>query len=200
MLAVEPMGDQAGLPVCRLVTMAQSPAAYTSGTLVRSCRSVRMVPLNISIPLPSRKAVLGRMPMASTRASAFMARLLVSTFSTLPLPSAPSRDTPVIGMTPASAILFSTYSLSSGSRKLGRTWGAKSITVVLTPLTARFSATSRPMKPPPATTARLISPASTAARRAMASSGVRMTNTFFRSSPWADGMKGDAPVAITSLS
>ena len=152
------------------------------------------------MPLPSRKAVLGRMPMASTRASAFMARLLVRTFSTFPSPSTPSRATPVRGITPASAIRFSTNSLISGSRKLGSTWGAKSITVVFTPLAARFYATSRPMKPPPATTARLISPASRASRRAMASSGVRMTNTFFRSRPWTGGIKGDAPVAMTSLS
>ncbi len=60
------------------------------------------------------------------------------------------------------------------------------MTVVFTPLAARFSATSSPMKPPPATTARLISPASTAARRPMASSGVRITNTFFRSRPGSD--------------
>ena len=188
------------MPVCRLATMAQSPAAYTSGTLVRRYWSVRMVPLNISIPEPSRNPVLGWMPMASTSASAFMPRLLVRTFSTFPSPSTPSRDTPVMGMTPSSAILFSTNSLSSGSRKLGSTWGAKSMTVVFTLLAARFSATSRPMKPPPATTARLISPASTASRRPMASSGVRITNTFFRSSPWMGGTKGDAPVAMTSLS
>ena len=129
-----------------------------------------------------------------------MARRLVRIFSTLPSPSAPSRDTPVRGMTPASAIRFSTYSLISGSRKLGSTWGAKSMTVVFTPRAARFSATSRPMKPPPATTARLTAPDSTASRRAMASSGVRMPKTFFRSMPATEGTKGDAPVAMTSLS
>ena len=105
-----------------------------------------------------------------------------------------------MGMTPASAMRFSTYSQSSGSRKLGRTWGAKSMTLTRTPLRARFSATSRPMKPPPATTARLMPPASTASRRAMASSGVRMTKTFFTFSPGTSGTKGEAPVAMTSLS
>ena len=75
-----------------------------------------------------------------------------------------------------------------------------SITETLTPLAARFSATSRPMKPAPQTTARFTAPVSSSSRSAIASSGFLMTKTFLSSAPGSFGTTGDAPTAITSLS
>ena len=75
-----------------------------------------------------------------------------------------------------------------------------SITVTERPWASRFSATSRPMKPAPTTTARRA-PASTAERMASASSGVRTVKTPGRSAPGSPaGTNGEAPVAMTNLS
>ena len=83
---------------------------------------------------------------------------------------------------------------------LGSTWGAKSTTVTWMPMPWRFSASSRPMKPPPTTTA-FFTPLSLAqARVATASSGVRMVNTPSSAVPSTGGTTGEAPVAMTSLS
>ena len=64
------MADHWRSPVMRFLTMTQSPAAYTSGRLVRSRSSTRMVPLNISMPVSASQAVLGRTPTLSTTRSA----------------------------------------------------------------------------------------------------------------------------------
>ena len=72
--------------------------------------------------------------------------------------------------------------------------------VVSTPISAKFSAASMPMKPPPTTTARRGVFSVTNVRRARASSTVRKVNTRGESSDTAAGTTGAAPGAKMSLS
>ena len=153
----------------------------------------------ISIPVSARKPVFARIPRDITIASAFIALRLVCTFSTLSVPTMASSLVLVNAIIPSSARWSSTYSVISGSNP-GIICSAISMTDTFTPFSFRFSATSSPIKPPPATTARLMLPPSTAAFKASASSGVRIKNTFSRSIPSIGGFTGDAPVEITSLS
>ena len=75
-----------------------------------------------------------------------------------------------------------------------------SITVTEIPFAIRFSATSRPMNPPPTTTARLHPRSSAYFLQPMASWGVRTVNTPGSPVPSTGGMELSAPTAMTSLS
>ena len=75
-----------------------------------------------------------------------------------------------------------------------------STTVTFMPSFCRFSAISRPMKPPPATTARAQPLSCTYFFRSAASSGVRMVNTPGSVAPSIRGTMALAPVATTQAS
>ena len=154
MLAVEPIADHWRSRVRALRTIAQSPTAYTSGRLVFWRSSTRMVPLNISSPEFCRKAVAGRMPMASTTTSAGSTPASVATPSALPLPVTPFSAVPVKMRMPLACSCRLMYPAISGSKMFGISCPAMSATVTFMPFASRFSATSRPMNPPPTTTAR----------------------------------------------
>ena len=143
-----------------------------SSILVSICSLTIIAPFLPSfMPVSDRKPVLGLTPVENMTASTFMGRLLVFTFSTFPSPRIASNFVSVKVIIPCSARWFSTKLAISGP-KPGSICSAISMTETLTPWPAKFSATSRPIKPPPTTRARLISPASMACRRVMASSGV----------------------------
>ena len=74
------------------------------------------------------------------------------------------------------------------------------MTVTERPFAMRFSATSRPMKPPPTTTARLQFCSSAYFLQPMASWGVRTVNTPGSFVPSTGGTELSAPTAMTSLS
>ena len=80
--------------------------------------------------------------------------------------------------------------------KPGMIWSAMSMTVTARPFCIRFSATSRPMKPPPATTARLAPVCSRYSRSSMASCGVRMVKTPGNETPGNSGTMEEAPQAM----
>ena len=83
----------------------------------------------------------------------------------------------------------------------GRIWSIISTTLTLTPhMSARATAASRPMKPPPTITASLTLPSWQAVRIASAASRRVSESTFLRSLPSTGGTRGLAPVASTSLS
>ena len=94
------MGDHCRSPVRRFFTIAQSPAAYTSGTLVAILSSTRIVPLNISMPVSCKKPVFGRMPMDKITTSAGSSPLSVSTPSALSSPVTPLSFVPVSTLIP----------------------------------------------------------------------------------------------------
>ena len=149
------MADHWRSPVMRFFTITQSPAAYTSGRLVRSRSSTRMVPLNISRPVSVSQAVLGRTPTLSTTRSA--GRVPAAVRTPVAAPSAvriSATFTPVSTRSPASCSCLRAKAAISGSSTLGMIWPAISATVTDTFFSIRFSAISRPMKPPPTTTAR----------------------------------------------
>lgn len=127
------MGDHWAAPVSRLVTRAQSPAAYTSGRLVRSWPSTGMVPLTISRPLPSRKAVLGRMPALTTTTSAGRVPASVFTAVTRPSPRMTWAAVPVITRMPAACSFLRAKPAISSSSTPGMIWPATSSTVTFSP-------------------------------------------------------------------
>ena len=83
----------------------------------------------------------------------------------------------------------------------GRIWSIISTTLTFTPhMSARATAASSPIKPPPTMTASVTLPSWQAARMAPAASRRVRERTFLRSLPSTGGMRGLAPVASTSLS
>ena len=151
--AVEPIADHCGCPVSEFFTIAQSPAAYTSGRLVFMFSSTRIVPFIISMPEPERKLVAGRTPMARIIRSAGSAPLSVEMLSACSVPLIPFRLTEVSTRMPPAFSLRLAYPAISASKALGIIWGAASITVTSMPSAARFSAVSRPINPAPQTAA-----------------------------------------------
>src|SRR5699024_12050243 len=84
-LAVEPIGDQAGFFVILLDTVAQSPTAYISGILVSKYSLTFTVPFGIkSMPVLSKNLVFALIPIDRTTISVFILCLLVFTCLTLP--------------------------------------------------------------------------------------------------------------------
>ena len=80
------------------------------------------------------------------------------------------------------------------------TWSAISTTVTSAPASWRFSAISRPMKPPPMTTARFTSRLPIYCFMASVSLTLRRVKIPSRSMPGSGGFTGDAPGDSSSLS
>ena len=116
------------------------------GSDVRMCVSVTMAPLMpVSRPASDARWVSGTTPRATTAMSASRTRPLLR----LTLRFPPELSNPVTASDRSSSIPLSlrqwctsaAMSLSSG----GRTWSGRCTSVTLTPMCARFSATSSPM-------------------------------------------------------
>ena len=167
---------------------------------VARCSSTMMAPLSIASPLPSRKAVAGRTPRARMTRSALRTPLSVRTLLTAASPSSASSLVDVETFIEAFSSWRRARLAISKSKARGMIWSAMSTTVTSRPSAIRFSATSRPMKPAPTTTARLTSSRLAQALIASASSGVLNVKTPSSSTPGTGGTMGVAPVAMTSLS
>ena len=157
------------------------------------CVSVMMAPfIPVSRPASDARCASGTTPRATTAMSVSIARPLRRlTFRRVPA------SNPVTASDRRSSIPLllrqwwtsAAMSLSSG----GSTWSGRWTSVTLTPMRARFSATSSPMYPPPATTAFSGLLPVTKSRMARASSTVRMVMTRGSPVPGISGIRGLAP-------
>ena len=160
---------------------------------VRMCVSVTMAPLiPVSRPASDARWDSGTTPRATTAMSASSVRPLLrftlrGPSVTNPVTASDSRS--LIPLALRQWCTSAAMSLSSG----GRTWSGRWTSVTSTPIPARFSATSRPMYPPPATTALRGLLAVTKSRMANVSSTVRMVITLGSSVPDISGIRGFAP-------
>ena len=157
-------------------------------------------PRESSSPLPSRKAVLGLTPRARMTRSHSRRELSVTTALTCPVPEISRSLVEVCILIPASFRRLAAHAASSASMAEGMIWSAMSMTVTSRPRCFRLWATSRPMKPAPATTARFTPSFPAQSLILSASSTVRRVNTPSRPVPGTGGTTGPAPVAMTSLS
>ena len=190
-----------------------------AGSLVRIWSSTLMPPRSPSCtPAIVASVVSGRTPRATiTRSAGWEApeRVVTSRDSSSccandATPSPSTTCTPCISRASLTRLAYST------SRGMS-TWSASSMTVTSKPRWARFSAISRPMNPPPTTTAwragrtvwkpeyrsmpaRKLVPRSIHSRMARASGTVRTEKTPGRSIPGIGGWTEAAPGARTRVS
>ena len=165
------------------------------------CLSTRMLPrAPNSSPAALARPLSGETPMARMTISAAMAgptSTFVTTcpsFSSKPVTAQPSRSA-----TPPARNLAWTKAAMSASSGL-KSCSIFSTMVTFAPRSARFSAISSPMKPPPTTVAEAGRCSSTNSRMKSASSTVRRVKMFFPSMPGSGGTTGRAPGESTSLS
>ncbi len=143
-------------PVTKSFTSTASPTAKISGSLVHICSSTRIPPrAPISSPAILASVASGRTPMASiTRSAVYCFPDFVSTwmvlFSPALKPDTPSESAICIPCIFMYASTMCAFSLSKGNN----TWSAISTRVTSKPRCIRFSAISKPIKPPPITTPR----------------------------------------------
>ena len=107
------------------------------------------------IPAARASAAFGRTPVAITTSSAGSVRRSVTTRRTFPpSPSSRSSDSPVWTATPLPRSVASAMPAMFASKSCGSTWPSRSTTAVFRFQTsASASVTSRPIAPPPTTTA-----------------------------------------------
>jgi hypothetical protein len=143
-------------PVSTSVTSIASPTAQMCGSPVRISASTAMPPRGPSAsPAACASAVSGRTPMARITRSASMPRpdSVRTMRPPLAVGSNPDSPSPRWRVTPCASRCSRTGSAISASSG-GITCGSFSRIVTCRSRRARFSAISRPMKPPPTTTAR----------------------------------------------
>ncbi len=153
-------------------------------------------------PASLAMAVLGDTPAAMITSSASMVRLSVTTRATAPSsPSSRTTFSPVSTVTPFFSRSWRTMRVRVEDRNPGMSRSVSSTTVTPMPhMSARATAISRPMNPPPTITALLTVPAATELRMNSASSRLVAAVTPARSSPSTGGRLARLPSASTSLS
>jgi len=169
---------------------------------VRIVSSTRIPPrFPSSSPASLASPTSGRTPMERITKSAGIeppSRVLTTTAPSSAR-SKPATASPSRKETPLAERRAATGSAISGS-KGGKTCGRSSTSVIERPRRTRFSTISRPMKPPPTTTARAASRSTIHWRMRRLSGMVRSTKIPGRSMPGRSGLTGEAPGASTSAS
>ena len=171
------------------------------GSEVRMWVSVTMAPLiPVSSPAAEARSDSGTTPSATTAMSASSTRPLLSMTLRRPPPSSkPVTASERSSSTPFPLRQWWTSAAMSLSRG-GSTWSGRWTRVTLTPMCTRFSATSRPMYPPPVTTACVGLLPTTNSRIARVSSTVRRVMTLGSSVPGMSGTRALAPGERTRTS
>ena len=156
-LARDPMGALFFNPLTWLSISMQSPAAYMSGSEVCIRLFTTIPPWGpTSRPASRARSLRGRTPTDMMTRSASIVRFGVITRQTLPVSSASMlvADSLVWIATLLSLRCFSSMAANAGSTIRGSSCSINSRTVVSIPQrSASDSAISRPMAPPPMTTA-----------------------------------------------
>jgi len=186
-------------PVIGFLNATASPMARIYGRLVWKCSSTRIAPAPgfpagiVAIPASWASFVSGRIPTESRTMSvsivspeANRTRIRLSCFSKAFTPSRKRSSRP---FSRKCRCTIAAISKSSGAITCSRA----STMATFTPRCARFSAISRPIKPPPTTTARSGFSVSSHALMASASGTVRRVKIPSRSMPGIGGRIGSAP-------